>query len=236
MYLSVVIPAYNEEKRITSTLSEMHKFFAGKDYDYEVIVVDDGSTDRTLGETEKSELVQEGKARSVSYGENRGKGYAVKTGILESKGEYVLVCDADMSTPIEEVERLLKIAGEGYNAVIGSRSLSDSDVRVCQPWYREKMGKTFNLFVKLILGLNDFKDTQCGFKLFEGDIAREIAGDLQIDGFSFDVEMLYMAKKRGYKIKEVGIIWNNSPQSKVKVITSSTSMFLDLFNIRRIHR
>ncbi|MFC1570435.1 dolichyl-phosphate beta-glucosyltransferase [Candidatus Omnitrophota bacterium] len=235
MYLSVVIPAFNEEKRILSTLNKIDTFFREKDYDYEVIVVDDGSADGTMSTVEKSGIPSKGKVRVLSYNGNRGKGYAVKTGILESKGEYVLVSDADMSTPIEEVEKLIGIIEEGYDAVIGSRSVSDSEVRVRQPWYRERMGKTFNLFVRLTLGMNDFIDTQCGFKLFKGDVAREIAGKLQIDGFSFDVEMLYLAKRKGYKIKEVGIIWNNSPQSKVKVIASSTSMFLDLFNIRRIH-
>lgn len=235
MYLSVVIPAFNEEKRILSTLNKINSFLREKDYDYEVIVVDDGSADGTMSTVEKSGLPLKGKVQVLSYSGNRGKGYAVKTGILESKGEYVLVSDADMSTPIEEVEKLIGIIAEGYDAVIGSRSVSDSDVRVRQPWYRERMGKTFNLFVRLTLGLNDFNDTQCGFKLFKGDMAREIADKLQIDGFSFDVEMLYLAKRKGYKIKEVGIVWNNSPQSRVKVIASSTNMFLDLFSIRRIH-
>jgi len=234
MYLSVIIPAYNEEKRITSTLGQMHKFLVGKDYDYEVIVVDDGSTDGTLGEIEKSELVQAGKARAVSYDQNRGKGYAVKTGILESKGEYILVCDADMSTPIEELGRFFKLISGGNDVVIGSRSLSDSDVRIHQPWYREKMGKTFNLFIKMIL-MGGFQDTQCGFKLFKRDVARVIAQKLKIDGFCFDVEMLYLAKKFGYRVKEIGVIWNNSPDSKVKVVDSSVGMFLDLFKIKRIH-
>ena len=234
MYLSVVIPSYNEEERILSTLSEMHKFLSGKVYDYEVIIVDDGSSDGTVGETEKSELFREGKARVVSYEENKGKGYAVKTGILESKGEYVLVCDADMSTPIEEVERLVEVTGEGHDIVIGSRGMEASEVRIHQPWYREKMGKVFNLFVTTLL-MGGFKDTQCGFKLFKGDVARLIAQKLKIDGFCFDVEMLYLANKLGYSVKEMGVIWNNSPHSKVEIIDSSVGMFFDLFKIKRLH-
>jgi dolichyl-phosphate beta-glucosyltransferase len=123
----------------------------------------------------------------------------------------------------------------GYDIAAGSRNVQSSDVRVHQPWYRETMGKTFNLIVKSIL-LDDFKDTQCGFKLFRGDVARDLAREIRIDGFCFDVEMLYLAKIRGYRIKEAGVVWDNSPQSRVKVFNSSLNMFLDLFRIRVLHR
>lgn len=235
MHLSVIIPAYNEKERIGKTLSIMGDYFKSQDYDYEVIVVDDGSEDGTVLESEKSDLSSEDKLKVVKNGVNKGKGFSVKNGILNSIGEYVLICDADMSTPIEEVERLSSYMKDGYDIVIGSRGADESDVRVKQPWYRERMGRTFNLFVRIIL-MKGFKDTQCGFKLFNGDILRSIAQDMRINGFCFDVEILYLAKKKGYKVKETGVPWDNSPDSKVKVITSSANMFLDLFKIKKMHR
>jgi len=234
MHLSVVIPAYNEEKRIEDTLSRMYDYLRAKDFDYEVIVVDDGSSDDTVPRARESGLSREGKLKVVSNGENRGKGYSVKSGMAASSGDHVLICDADMSTPIEELDRLSAIAASGYDIVIGSRAVEGADVRVRQPWYRERMGKVFNFFVKLLL-MSDFRDTQCGFKLFRGDAARDIAEDLKIEGFCFDVEMLYLAGKKGYKIREEGVVWDNSPQSKVRIMGSSLNMFLDLVRIKRLH-
>ena len=236
MFLSIVIPAYNEENRIEATLSAIYNYLKSKEYEYEVLVVDDGSTDGTIAKTQESKLAQDGRLKIVSNGKNRGKGFSVKNGILNSSGEYVLMCDADLSTPIEELGKLLIHMGEGYDLVIGSRSLESSEVRVHQPWYREKMGKTFNFFMKTLLGIKEFNDTQCGFKLLKGDVARDIANELLIEGFCFDPEMLYIASKKGYRTKEVGVIWDNSPQSKVSILGSSVSMFLDLFRIKMLHR
>jgi len=235
MHLSVVIPAYNEEKRIRGTLSRIHDFLEKKNYSYEVIVVDDGSIDDTVGVIAGTMLSSENKLKIVQNGRNRGKGFSVKNGINASSGDFVLFSDADMSTPIEEIDKLFKYINLGYDIAAGSRNVQSSDVRMHQPWYRETMGKTFNLIVKFIL-LDDFKDTQCGFKLFRGDIARELAREIRIDGFCFDVEMLYLAKIRGYRMKEAGVVWDNSPQSRVKVFNSSLNMFLDLFRIRVLHR
>ena len=163
-----------------------------------------------------------------------GKGFSVKRGILASRGDYILFSDADSSTPITELDKLFSHMNYAYDIVIGSRSVKDSDVRIHQPWHRERMGKTFNLFVKLLL-MKDFNDTQCGFKLFKGNVARKIAPLLKIDGFSFDVEMLYLAKLKGYKIKEVGVVWEDHPQSKVKPISNSIDMFFGLLKIKRLH-
>jgi dolichyl-phosphate beta-glucosyltransferase len=233
-YLSVIIPAYNEEKRIGATLASIHAFFSGKKYDYEIIVVDDGSTDTTVRQVENSLLARAGRLKVIGNGVNRGKGFSIKNGILNSSGEYVLFSDADMSTPIEECDRFLDYAKQGYDIVIGSRSVSGAEIRIRQPLYREMMGKIFNLFVKALLGMK-FNDTQCGFKLFNAAPAKEIASLMKIDGFSFDVEMLYLAKTKGYKIMETGVIWNNSPLSKVMVMNSSFNMFLSLFRIKRLH-
>lgn len=235
MYLSIVIPAYNEEERIVATLSKIYDFLKTKEYDYEIIVVDDGSTDKTVLEVQQSELFKDNKSGIIKNWINMGKGFSVKRGILASRGDYVLFSDADLSTPIEEADKLFSYINKGYDIVIGSRSVKDSDVKIHQPWHREKMGKTFNLFVKLLL-MKDFNDTQCGFKLFGGNIARKLAPLLKIDGFCFDAEMLYLAKIKGYKIKELGVVWKNSPQTKVEAIGSSINMFLDLLKIKALRR
>ena len=234
VYLSIIIPAYNEEKRIGSTLSRIYGFLKTKSYEYEVILVDDGSNDKTILEAKDSELAKTNKLKIVKNVANKGKGFSVKNGVLNSTGEFVLFSDADLSTPIEEADKLFDHSGKGYDIVIGSRSIAGSDVKVHQPFYREKMGRIFNFLVNLLL-MGGFNDTQCGFKLFKGDIARELGKDLTINGFCFDVEMLYLAKRKGYRIAEVGIAWENSPQSKVRVFSSSLAMFIDLLKIRRRH-
>ena len=233
-HLSIIIPAYNEEKRIGKTLSGIWDYMVDKRYGYEVIVVDDGSTDGTVSEAEKSRLAIENKIRVIKNGVNRGKGFSVKNGISNSRGEYILFSDADLSTPIKELDKLFSIMAGGYDAVIGSRALKGSDVRIHQPWYREIMGKIFNLFIKILL-FREFNDTQCGFKLFKGDMVREIAREMRIDGFAFDVEMLYLAKIKRYKVREEGVAWENSADSKVKLFRSPVNMFLDIFKIRKIH-
>jgi len=235
MYLSIIIPAYNEAKRIKLTLSKIDEFLCSKKYVYELILVDDGSTDKTIDEALRSRLDNSKNLRIIKNDINRGKGYSVKTGILNSRGEFLLISDADLSTPIQELDKLFHYMSNGYDIVIGSRSVEDSDVQIHQRWYREKMGKVFNIFVKFLL-LSNFNDTQCGFKLIKGKVARNLALLMKIQGFCFDVELLYLAKKKGYRIKEIGVIWRNSPQSRVKIISSSSSMFLDLFKIRFRHK
>lgn len=233
-YLSIIIPAYNEEERIANTLDRIHNFLKMKNYDYEVILVDDGSVDRTVSVAEESSLAKEQILKVVKNNANKGKGFSVRGGILNSAGEYILFSDADLSVPIEEVDKLFDSMKDGYDIAIGSRSLKGSDVRIHQPWYREIMGKTFNLFVKSFL-FRTFNDTQCGFKLFKSSVAKDIMPELKIDGFSFDVEMLYTAVKKGYKIKEMPIIWLNSPKSKVNPLLDSIKMFFDLIKIKMMH-
>ena len=166
---------------------------------------------------------------------NRGKGFSVRNGIMNSRGEYVLLSDADLSTPIEEFDRFMGYMNQGFDIIIGSRSVIDSDVRLRQPVYREFMGKVFNFFVRIVFSMT-FHDTQCGFKLFKRRAAQDIASVMKVEGFSFDVEMLYVAKLKNYKIKETGVIWNNSPLSKVRVFNSSLEMFLSLFKIKKMHQ
>jgi dolichyl-phosphate beta-glucosyltransferase len=234
IYLSIIIPAYNEEKRIAVTLEKIRTFLVTKKYDFEIIVVDDGSIDRTGEVVKNSGLFKENKLKVLKNGTNKGKGFSIRNGIINSQGEYVLFSDSDLSTPIEEVDKLFEFIGKGYDIVIGSRGLKDSDVRIHQPWYREVMGKTFNVIVKTLI-MKVFSDTQCGFKLFKAAVAKDIVSNLKIDGFSFDVEMLYVALKKGYKIKEVPIMWLNSPKSTVSPILDSTKMFIDLIKIKMMH-
>jgi dolichyl-phosphate beta-glucosyltransferase len=234
IYLSIIIPAYNEEKRISASLDKIYAYFEPRGKQYEVILVDDGSTDKTVNISQNSSLAASGKLKIISNEKNRGKGFSVKNGILASHGEYVLFTDADLSTPISELEKLMKEILEGYDIVIASRSVATSNLAVSQPWYRQTMGRIFNLFVKALL-FADYNDTQCGFKLFKGDIAREIAEKMKIEGFCFDVEMLYLAKKTGLRINETGVTWENSAESKVTVLNSSLSMFTDLLRIKKWH-
>ena len=234
MHLSIIIPAYNEQDRLPLTLSKIHSYCNSQSYNYEVLVVDDGSTDNTIKVVTDNPLSKTGKLRILKNHHNRGKGHSVKRGIMASKGDYVLFSDADLSTPIGEVEKLFSALNENFDIAIGSRSIKGAQIKEHQPFYREYMGKFFNRLV-CIFALKGIIDTQCGFKLFKGVPARDIAAQMRVDGFAFDVEMLYLARLRGLKIKEVPITWINSPQSKVRIIDSSLHMFLDLLKIKASH-
>jgi dolichyl-phosphate beta-glucosyltransferase len=230
MYLSIVIPAYNEEDRIGTSLTKIYNFLKKRNYDFEIIVVDDGSKDKTLNLL--SEYSQNIPNLIVLKNEsNQGKGFSVKKGVLNSKGDIILFTDADLSTPIGELDKLIYWLDEGYPISIGSRDLPESQVNRHQAWYREFMGKIFNRIIRLILNL-DYHDTQCGFKCFRNDAALEIFKCLRLCGFSFDVEVLFIAKHLGIKVKEVPVRWYNSPESKVKIIRDSSKMLWDILKLR----
>ncbi len=224
--VSVIIPAYNEEKIIASSIQKISSFF--KDREHEIIVVDDGSTDNTFKRV--SELPFPNLKILRNY-KNFGKGYAVKRGILHSSGKFVFFTDADLSTPIEDYEKLEIALRNGNDIVLGSRLLKDSRIIESQPLIRIILGKLYGIFAHALVWWS-IKDTQCGFKLFKGDVAREIFGDLEIYGYSFDIEVILIAKKRGYRMIEVPVRWKNYRESKIRVFsTIYFSVFYELFKI-----
>jgi dolichyl-phosphate beta-glucosyltransferase len=230
--LSVIVPAYNEERRLEPSLHRVLDYLVRRGTTYELLVVDDGSRDATSQVAAK--LAGQG-VRVLRHERNRGKGAAVRTGLLASRGRKVLISDADLSTPIEEVEKLEPFLQDGTPLVIGSRGLADSQIRERQPFYREMMGRTFNRLIWMF-GVRGIRDTQCGFKLARGEEGRQLASELKIEGFAWDVEMIWLARRRGYGIAEVGVVWVNSPDSRVDPIRSSFSMLRDIITMRLRHR
>ena len=228
--ISVIIPAYNEAERLGPTLEQAVDCFSRRGISYELLVVDDGSRDRTV---EVAEGFAGKGVQLIRHERNRGKGAAIKTGILASQGSRVLLSDADASTPFSELEKLERWLPEAP-VVLGSRAVAGADVRQHQPFYRELMGKTFNLIIR-ILGVRGLHDTQCGFKLLEGDVAREIGAELTIDGFAYDVELVWLARRHGHRVVEVGVVWVDSPDSRVDPIRSSLAMLRDVIRMRVRH-
>jgi dolichyl-phosphate beta-glucosyltransferase len=225
--LSVVIPAYNESARLPRTLERLDAYLRAAHPDHEILVVDDGSTDSTAAAARAAGL----RALTViDYAPNRGKGHAVRRGMLAARGVRRLMTDADLSTPIEDLERLSKAIDAGADVAIGSRALPDSNVEVRQPWYREAMGRLFNVCVRLLV-LPDLRDTQCGFKLFTAAAAEAAFGPAILDGFSFDVESLYIARGRGLRIAEIGVTWRNHEATHVSLRRGGEA-FVDLLRIR----
>jgi len=229
--LSVVVPAFDEEARIGQTLERLDAFARAHDAPVEIVLVDDGSRDRTAEVARRSGLPN---LKLVVLPVNRGKGAALRAGVAASSGEEVLISDADLSAPIEEYHRLRPHLAEA-EVVLGSRALADSRITRRQPWHREAMGKMFNRLVRLLV-VSGFRDTQCGFKLLEAGAARDLFADMVIERFAFDVELVWLALRRGYRVREVGVAWHDSPQSRVHPLRDASRMFLDLLRIRWRHR
>lgn len=231
MKLSLIIPAYNEEERISEPLKQARLYLQANFPDSEIIVVDDGSKDKTVETVRK--IADD--IRIVEQGENRGKGAAVRAGMLAAKGRYRIFTDADFSTPVEEVEKAVQYLEKNTDIFIGSRALDHSFVKKHQPFYREFMGKVFNKIVQVLL-LWGIKDTQCGFKGFRDSVAEDIFARTKFDGFSFDVEVLFLARKLGYSISEVPVVWYNDDRTTVSAGSDSFTMFCDLIRIKRAHK
>lgn len=229
-FVSIVIPAYNEEKRLGATLTRVHEWLRKHFERFEVIVVDDGSSDATTGIVEAF-AASAPQVRLIRIRENSGKGCAVRTGMLSAEGENLVFTDADLSTPIEEVDKALDLLRQGFDVVIGSRALPGSDVQVRQNVVRETMGRIFNIFVRVLVGL-PFGDTQCGFKCYTRKAAREIFSRAVVKGFAFDVETLALAGRLGFRAIDMPVRWINSPESKVKMFSSAVQMIWELLSIR----
>ena len=231
--ISVVIPAYNEEQRLPSSLGSILEYFAAKKCPWwEILVVDDGSRDGTAAVAREFQSLHP-QVRLLENPGNRGKGYSVRHGMLEAKGDWVLFTDSDLSAPIEELEKLLLGARERNASVaIGSRAVDRKLIAVHQTWFRETAGRIFNLFMRCVTGL-PLSDTQCGFKLFEHKAAQEVFRRQQIERWGFDAEVLFIARKLGYKTVEIPVRWSHSEGTKVSMLRDSVNMFADLFRIRR---
>jgi dolichyl-phosphate beta-glucosyltransferase len=231
---SVIIPAYNEEARLGATLETILSYLAAANFSAELIVVDDGSKDNTAKVARKvcGEFARI-ETKVIRYEQNRGKGYAVKTGLLEAQGEIALFSDADLSTPIEELKKLVSPIKAGTcDVAFGSRALNRRLIWKKQPWRREQSGKVFNLMVRLFTGL-PFWDTQCGFKAFRMSKFGALLDCLKIDRFAFDVEFLYVAKYRGLRLKEIPVRWDHCEGSKISFWRDSRKMFGEILQIRR---
>jgi glycosyltransferase involved in cell wall biosynthesis len=226
-FLSIVIPAYNEGARIGSTLAKVRDYATSKPFPVELIVVDDGCTDRTV-----EVATQFPGVRLVRNDRNRGKGFSVRHGVLEARGQFILFSDADLSAPIREADKLLAaLESTRADAAVGSRALQRELIGVHQPWLREFSGRCFNLLVRLFTGLK-LRDTQCGFKLFRRDSTRRAFELQHVEGFGFDPELLFLIERLGGKLVEVPVRWNDNPATKVRFLRDATRMFLDLVALR----
>ena len=228
--LSVIVPAYNEQARLEPTLAAYLRYFRRRGESFELIVVDDGSLDGT------TELVERAAAdapelRLIRLAENRGKGYAVRSGVVNARGRLILFADADGATPPEEYQRLHSAVGHGADLAIGSRALRNDAVRVRTRIHRRLIGRVYHAFVR-ICGVHDIADTQCGFKLFRGPVAHALFSRMRTNGFSFDVEVLLMARLGGFRVTEVPINWVHQPGSRINLVSDSLRMAWELVRIR----
>jgi dolichyl-phosphate beta-glucosyltransferase len=228
--VSVIIPAYNEEKRLTPTVREAVEYFRGRSRSAEIIVVDDGSRDRTSDLTHHlgAEMRE---VRLIRLAANAGKGYAVRTGVVNARGRLVMFMDADGATPIAEFERLESAIDRGAAVAIGSRVLHGQGVKVRARFYRRLIGRSFHTLVRA-LTVHGIADTQCGFKMFRGEVAHDLFSRMRMKGFSFDVEVLVMAQLRGLRVAEVPVNWTHQAGSRVNLVRDSLHMAYDLLVIR----
>ncbi len=232
MYLSIIIPAYNEEKRLPSTIREISSYLKDKDYSYEILVVNDGSTDKTA-EVVRGMTTEIKGPKLIEDEENKGKGGVVKQGMLEAKGKYRLFTDADNSTSIDHIERMWPLFNEGFNIVIGTRDSKDAPgakQAVPQSFIKRSLGNIGNLLIQLI-AVPGIWDTQCGFKAFTDQLAESVFPKQKIDRWGFDIEILFLSRMLGYKIGIIPVNWVNDPDSKVS-LKGYLQVFKELFQVR----
>ena len=229
VFLSIIIPAYNEERRISNTVDEFIKYLTRQDYTYEIIIVDDGSTDNTqdllINYSTRYSFI-----KIIRNAKNIGKGYSVKRGMEEAKGEYILFSDADIAVSPEHIYLIIKELKKGVDIVIGSRAAEGAEIEAPQPKLRESFGRLFNSIVKRFI-IHGFLDTQCGFKGFKADAAKTICKEQTLCGYCFDIEILLIAQKNGYTIKEAPVIWNDKEGSKLS-IADAPNILMELVKLK----
>lgn len=235
--LSFLIPAYNESARLGATLGQVLAYLRAQPFDSELLVIDDGSTDNTVAVAQEYFATHQGRVATqvLSYTPNRGKGYAVRQGLLAARGAVAIFSDADLSTPIQEVPLVLEpILSGSYDVVFGSRALDNSLIGQHQPWLREQSGRFFNRMVRLATGM-PYADTQCGFKAFRLDVCRPVVEGARLDRFGFDVELLFLAHRAGLRLREQAVRWNDAAGSKVSML-GGLHGFRELWSLRQYHR
>lgn len=228
-HLSIIIPALNEELRLPPCLQKIDQFLQTQPYEAEVIVVENGSTDRTA-EIARAFMATHPYLQLITLAE-RGKGRALKAGMLAATGDYRFICDVDLSMPIEEIVKFLPPAADGCDISIATREGKGAR-RIGEPEYRHLMGRINNLIIK-IAALPDFEDTQCGFKMFTGEVAQDLFSVQRMNGIGYDVELLFVAKKRGYKIREVPITWYFDADSRMRLVQDSLNILREIWEIRQ---
>ncbi len=235
LLLSIIIPAHNEEFRLPDSLAKIDAFLKQQSYEYEVIVVENGSVDNTVGVVQ--DCAADRPYLRLMMVDTRGKGLAVKAGMLAARGEYRFICDADLSMPIEEIAKFLPTedgagsCSQRYDVAIGSREAPGA-VRYDEPWYRHFMGRVLNWIIK-IFAIKDFEDTQCGFKMFHAPAAEDLFEVQTLSGIGFDIELLFVSVKRGYKILEIPVHWYYSDESRMRLFGDSLTALMEIWEIRR---
>jgi len=238
MDLSIIIPAYNEEKRILITLERTTAFLAQRPWSCELLVVDDGSSDATVERVQEyaSGRKAEPLVRCLQNGQNRGKGYSIRHGVGEAQGNGIGFMDADYKTDIAGLDAVMPLLAEGWDGVVGDRSLSETRIEVERRRYRQIGSQLFRRLLHGFMGLKDFGDTQCGFKFFRAPIARDLFARQRMDGFMFDVEILLLASRCGYRIAKIPVVWSDDPDSRFNPVTGALQDMKELLHIRWLHR
>lgn len=229
-FLTVVVPAYNEVRSIGATLDEMRRHLDARPYPYEIVVSADG--DDGTREAVAALAAEDPRLSVIGSAGRGGKGRGVRNGMAQARGSIVGFVDADGKTPIDEISKLLPWLEQGYDVVIGSRGLAESRIEVAQRWYRRMGSRAFGVLMHLVMGLPHVRDTQCGFKFFRGPVARDLFARQRIDGYMFDIELLHLCARSGYRVKEVGVRWRDDGDSRLDLVTGNARNLADLLRIR----
>lgn len=230
IYLTLVVPAFNEASRIAAPLETMARYLDQCDYRAEIVVVDDGSTDGTAQLIRERASSLPVPARLIRYEQNRGKGFALKVGFAHARGERIVFSDADLATPIEEVASLMEQLDAGFDAAIGSRKTSGAEIQVHQPRFREFLGKGFTKLVRIVIA--EVSDATCGLKAYRGEVGRDVFSRLRVDRWAFDAEALFLLRRRGSRVAEVPVVWRDQPDTKVDLLRDVVGSLLALVWIR----